>query len=297
MDLSNDFYFDDSESMTIDEALDLVVALSEEIPQLLADIAPGGWSKSSYRRTIHNFYKSSDLLSSCKGQLIFRYLIHRKDNPHIPFDYTAYSKECIEGEPFPDATHYEATVLFILCIIVSDLSRHLNLVDSTTRQARLFERYHVSKVLPIALARFDLWPKEKLADIFILDIYSFDIELDAAPFYNAAFRALKRLEYDWIYFHSIFSTFITDLEEYHQIKWSPSAKSDDGMVASEILESMVDALHDMDLGHMDPLDEYGICEAINRKPPNDVVLAYLEVYGELPTKYPLSVNDYKNFYD
>lgn len=35
-----DFYCDDTKSMTIDEALDLIIVLSHEIPQLFSDIAP-----------------------------------------------------------------------------------------------------------------------------------------------------------------------------------------------------------------------------------------------------------------
>lgn len=297
MDLTDNFYYDDSESMTIDEALDLIIALSHEIPQLLLDIAPEGWSKSSYRRSIHKFNEHSQLLNICKGEAIRNYLSFRKNNKSVPFDYTkCYSyNRYITGEPFPDAIHYNATILFMLCIALCDLSRHLNMVRVRDERVRLFDFYHIHQALPSALSQCELWTKEKLMNIFILDIRDLYVDGDEAPFYNAAFRALKKMGYDWFYFDSNFECIMTNIYDYHQLKWSPSVENDDGMTASEILEEIVSTLNSIKLGYLDPLDEEAICAAINRKPPHVYLLSYLEVYKAAPQKFPLSVSDYKNF--
>lgn len=298
MDISN-LYSDDSESMTIDEAVDLMFALADEIPQLVAEIAPEGWSKSSYRRSIHKFNENSEMLNICKSEAIERYLKHRKQNTGIPFDYTSYDfyKLYIRGEPFPDAIHYNATILFILCIVVTDLSRELNMVRDIDQKVRLFDFYHINKALPTALSQLNLWPNEKIENIFILSIHHLHIDGDIAPFFNATFRALKKMKYDWFYFNSNFASLMIYIEEYHELKWTPTIKNYDGMVVSEILNEIESILKSMKLEGIDPLDAEAICEAINQKPPYVDLLAYVEVYNRAPQKYPLSVIDYKNLFD
>lgn len=167
------------------------------------------------------------------------------------------------------------------------------MTHGTDRKVRLFDSSHIYNALPIALTRNNLWPREKIEDIFILDIRCVPIKGDQAPFYAAVFRALKKMGYDWSYFNSVFYDIISYIQEYYQLKWSPIVENDDGMVASEILEEIVSLLERLKLEQLDPLDEEAIRRAINRMPPNEALLAYLSVYGDLPQKYPLRLSDYK----
>jgi len=297
MGLFDDFYYDDSASMTSAEAVKLVTALAEEIPEILQEIAPDGWAKSAYRRFIHRFNRKSDVVNRRRNLAIFHYHIHKSQHPGTPFNADDYLEKKDLGALFPDSIHYEATILFILCIITKGLSRERTMLYKPDRSPRILDIYDINQALPIVLAEKNLWPKEKIDNLFLLDIHDVYMDADTTPFYTGAFRALKKLDYDWEYFDFEFATIIGNIEEYHQLKWSPTARSDKGKTASQVLKEIVDTLKDLSLASLEPLDEKAICNAFNRKQPSNAVLAYLTVFGELPYKYPLQVADYKNLDD
>lgn len=287
--------FEDLESMTIEEASELCAALADEVPRVVQEIAPEGWAKSKYKESVRRFNRRSDLLHVYRSSIAMDYMMHKVLHPGKPFKVNKYIADFSELEPFPDSKHHEATVFYILANVICVLSRQQNLVSGPQRRVRYFELYHLKSVLPDLLSRRKLWPDEKIAKILLLHIDDLEIEEGMAPFYTAAFRALKKLGYDWFYFHDHMGAIMWDIEEYNNLKWSPTAKCEDGMTAADYLEEIKERLMESGLEDVDPLDEEGICAAYNRKPPGDDLLAYLEVYGELPDKYPMKVEDYKDF--
>lgn len=290
-------FLDDFGDITDESAIHLIFALFDELPELFAEIAPDGWNKSIYRHPIRRFNLNSHIFRSSKNHKVISYNFHKRNHPGIPYKSSNELKPFKDREPFPDAVHYKATILFYLCTILSDLSSDANMIHVASGEVRIFEYYHICRLLPKVLSEHNLWPQDKLERIQILVIYDANLEEDSTPFYKAAFRALKKMGYKWSYFDSRFASIVYNLFEYHQIKWSPTQKNIDGLTASKLLALNKSKMKYFNLKYSDPLDEQEICDAFNSLPPCNSVLAYLEVHNQLPQNYPLSVSYYRSLFD
>lgn len=292
MNISEDFsYYQGLGHINDKDALKIINTIVDEMPELLEEIAPEGWDKSIYRRPIQNFNSHSIIIKLKRNKRIMEYNIHKMKNPDVPF---SEAKEKKDVEYFPDTVHYKATILFYLCSILSELSIEGNMKEIVSGNMKIFNYHNIHTLLPKVLAEHNLWPKDTLKRIKILDILNVNIKEDSTPFYKAVFRALKKTGYNWDYFNGDFAITINNMLEYKRLKDNPTKRNRFGQTAADVLNQNKVSLFLFDVKYTDLLDEKQICDAFNYLPPKDYVLAYLEVHNELPQHYPLTLDYYKS---
>ena len=283
----------DSFEMSQDECVKILTALASEIPQVLSEIAPDGWSKSHYRESIRRYREHSHIFNMWQETKIFQYLHHRRTKPEEPFDYSIYEFDFMKGKAlFPDALHYKATILLILGHVLIDISRDLRIKMIHDGDKYSFDIAYVLNHLPQVLREQNLLPKEMAEKIYMLDIFHVYLKLDRSPFYYAAFRAIDKLGYSWEYHNDTFDSIMWLQKQYNQLKLTPESKGEYNITAKEAIRDLQQALCELKLAHLDPLNAEEICHAMNEDHTKEYVNAYSEVFGRLPDRYPMKVDYY-----
>lgn len=259
----------------------------DQLPEILAEVAPDGWEHSPYYPLFHFSPEQAALLAMLDKLITLQYRQRfgalKHDNSEV-FDLKSMAKK-FEFDYRPEPFHPEKELCSLFTDALSFISHRGNLYLEGSESF-----YEVNP--PVAFSAAEIVARDKgivTEKPFRLPMIHWEkriliIEANLIPLMRYLFRALPNTDFKWEYI---------DDEIFGFIEYCDAYQAGD----AEELEPYYATKRDHELGitSTPKLEDY--FDRIDKELPSDAVVAYFDVFGTWPEGFPPVKEHYLERYE